>query len=321
MTRDSKTGALRPTHSVGELFENVPELKNVAEIELFDVANVDSTNIQPQNWLDLVRVIEENYEKFDGFVVTHGTDTMSFSASAVSFLIENLGKPVIFTGSQLPLTDTITDARTNLLHAFKFATGDLGEVAISFGAKLIRGNRAQKRSEFALEAFESVNVPPIGEFGLRPKLAEHRFRRDSTKTPKFHRKIEEKITVVHLHPGFNPKIIDAIVDTGVRGIVVSAFGAGNIPNCGKNSCIPAIQRAIAKGVVIVITTQCDLGVAEMLLYETGLEAHENASISAEDMTLEAAFTKLAVILTETGNPGQIRERMLANVAGELTKEG
>ncbi|MDH3324391.1 MAG: asparaginase [Candidatus Peregrinibacteria bacterium] len=316
MTRNSKTGALVPTHSVDKLYEVLPEIKQIADIEFCDIENIDSTNVKPAHWVKLLEKIEENYEKFDGFVVTHGTDTMTFSASGLSFMTRDLGKPIIFTGAQLPLADAITDAHQNLLHSFKFATEDVGEVAICFGNKLIRGNRAQKRSEFSWEAFESVNVPPIGEYGLSPKLFAHRIRRDHTRKTTFVSDFENKIHILHLYPGIQSAIFDMLVDTGIKGIVINAFGAGNIPG----DLIPAIQNAIKKGVSIVVTTQCDLGAAEMFLYEVGLEAQKNASVSGLDMTLEAAYAKLQVVLAKTDDPKKIKKLMQSDFAGELTED-
>jgi L-asparaginase len=320
MKKNPHSGALEPAQSAQDLLELVPELQKIAQIDLINVANIDSTNIQARHWISLVEHIEAQYDRYDGFVITHGTDTMAFSASALSFMIQDLGKPIVFTGAQLPLTDPITDARQNLTQSFRFATENIGEVVICFGSKLLRGNRSQKKSEFSFKAFASLNVPCLGEMGLRPKIREHCQSRDNTKKPRFIKTLEEKVFVLHLFPGIDPQIIDTLSQSGIRGIVINAFGAGNIPNHAARSFTPAIQKAIRNGVTIVVTSQCDFGAAEMFLYETGFEAHKNASVSGGDMTVEAALTKLMMVLSHTKNPQEIKTILQTNLAGELTED-
>ncbi len=310
-------GSLKPFFTGEELVKCIPGLADVACIEVKSLMNIDSANMQPENWIAIAEKIFENIDKYDGFVVTHGTDTMAYTASVLSFMLHNLGKPVVLTGAQKPLDDPATDAKQNLYNSVIAAGMDIGEVCILFQDKLIRGNRAKKISEFHLDAFESYNVEPIGKIGIEIKLAEHRRRRRDS-NPQFIPKIEKRVALIELYPGIEPEVIDRTVKNGYRGIVINAFGAGNIPNIDKYSLVPSICRAIEKNVPVVISTQCFVGAVELYLYEGGSAALKAGAISAQDMTLEAATTKLMWVLGQTSDMEKIREMMQTNYAGELT---
>lgn len=316
MARDERSGALAPATDPHALLRRVPELASIASIDPVFITNVDSSNVMPQNWLAMARAVAERIDLYDGFVVTHGTDTMAYSASAASFLLQELSKPVVFTGSQTPIDGAVgSDARNNLIFAATFATLDIAEVCIFFGHELLRANRARKFSQFDYDAFKSFNLPPLGKIGLQPKLAEHHIRR----APRQLRTTVEndsKVFLLKYFPGLVPEIMDAVVGAGYHGIVIEGAGAGNLPTTPDFAA--AIRRAGDQGVPVVVTTQCIVGSAEMHIYEVGKIAEQAGAISAHDMTSEAALTKLWWCLSQTRDLGQIRSLMQTNLAGEIT---
>jgi L-asparaginase type I len=316
MAKDPASGVLVPSETSSTLLAQVPELKEIADVEAVFVTNIDSSNVLPDLWVRLARLISDKAHAFDGFVVTHGTDTMAYTASALSFLLQGFGKPVVFTGAQMPIAEKFgSDARNNLVFATEFATLDVGEVSIFFGSDLLRANRSRKFSQFDFDAFKSFNCPPIGKIGIRPKLFDHRIRREAGRATAV-ANLEHKVFLLKYFPGLEPEIISRVVDSGYRGVVIEGVGAGNLPTVINFAS--EIRRATERGVPVVMTTQCIVGAAEMHIYEVGKLAERNGAISALDMTPEAALTKLMWCLCQTRDVAEIGKLMSRNLAGELS---
>jgi len=304
-----------------ELLNFIPEIKNIAEITTVIVFNTDSSNMQPKYWLKLAEIINENYLEYDGFIITHGTDTMHYTASALSFLLQNLSKPIVLTGSQVPPQQLGSDTKRNVLDAVRVATdADIHEVIIVFNSKILRGNRVKKFREVEFEAFESVGMLPLGiiEHDIR-HTGEHYQNDNADAKLKFFDKLEEKICIQKITPGFNPEIISKLIELGYKGIVIEGFGAGNVP-IDENSLIPEIKNAVNKGVPIVISSQCAIGFSWMYLYECGKKALDAGAIPGHDMISETAMTKLMWILGNYPeyNIRQIKKLFLKDISGEVS---
>ncbi|HOD40386.1 MAG TPA: asparaginase [Candidatus Wallbacteria bacterium] len=315
MVHDEKTGSLAPAKSSDELIMHFPEVKKIAHITKKELFNIDSTNIQLNHWQKIASAIFDSYDDYDGFVITHGTDTLAYTAAALSFMLQNLKKPVILTGSQMPLGEIGSDARNNFINSFIAATKDINEVAILFGEKIIRGTRAKKISAFHLNAFESVNEKPIGEVGLVIKLFEHR-RMPCRKKLTVESNFNKNVFLLKMFPSISPRIFDKIIEMGYEGIVIEGFGAGNIPT-NENSILPGIERAIARNIAVVIGTQCLLGEVDLNLYEVGMKAAKIGAIAAFDMTLETTLCKLMYALGKSGDLKEIKKIMKTDICGEI----
>ena len=316
MVRDAKSGALAPAQFHERLLDYVPEAAKYAEFTVVPVFDLDSTNMHAPHWIALANEIALRYDQFDGFVVTHGTDTMAYTASMLSFLLQKLGKPVVLTGSQTPLGyDGTPHARMNLLNAIRFATMDLAEVCVCFGTQLLRGNRTLKFSLIDSEAFRSFNIKPIGTCDPEPVLKDHRFKRNSG-SPIFYSDVEERVFLLKFFPGMVGATLEVIIDAGYKGLVIEGVGAGNLPT---NPKFPKhVQRIVSRGIPVIVTTQCSVGKAEMSLYEVGKVNEDAGAISAFDMTPVAAFTKLAWILKQTTNLAEVKKLFVTNLAGEIS---
>lgn len=315
---DERIQALVPAKTPDQLLSIAPKLKDEFEVDIIYIDNVDSTNIQSSHWTKLTEAIEKNYNKYDGFVVSHGTDTMAYSASALSYSLQNLGKPVVFTGAQLPPDHISSDAKNNLVNAFRVASMDLGEVVIAFGHEIIRGNRATKQSETDFNAFWSPIYPALGKIRTEIDLYGDYMRRDETKVLKTFSKFDPEVFVLTITPSLDPKFFDLLIENGVKGFIVNAFGTGNVPN-KENTLVPCIKKATEKGIPVIISSQCIGGTARMLTYEVGVTALEAGGIPGADMTVEAATTKLMWALGQTDNLEEIRSIMKRDVSGELTE--
>lgn len=318
MSKDEKTGSLTPSKTNKTILEKVPELSEIAEIESVFVTDIDSTNMTIEVWNKIAETIAERNDDYDGFVVTHGTDTMAFTASSLSFQLQNLSKPVVFTGSQLSLNDkTRSEARSNLIFAVQYAGLNIAEVGIFFGNKLLRANRAHKASQFDFDAFESYNYPLLGKSGIRPHLFPYRKKRKNRKLEVY--KIEnKKIALIKYYLQMEPEIIDYYIDQGYDGLVIEGVGPGNLPT--NRPFAEKIQKAIKLGIPVVINSQCEIGGVELEAYEVGKQLEDVGAISAKDMTYEAAYTKLLWVLSNTSDMNNIKRLMEKNVVGELSDE-
>lgn len=323
---NSNTGALKPL-DFNHLVENVPEFKYLkTEIDTFQFSPpIDSSDMDPNMWIQLVELIEERYELYDGFVILHGTDTMSYTASALSFMLENLTKPVILTGSQLPIGQLRTDGKENLITSIELAgtynTNGypiVPEVCIYFKGQLMRGNRSTKCNADGFDAFESFNYPHLCNVGVNI-----RFQLHNILTPNFdkplvvHKKMNPNIVVLSLFPGIQENITKHIFDAPeLSGVVIRSFGSGNAPH--QKWLMKLLKQASKRGVSIVNISQCVSGRVEMQRYETGNQLADAEVISGFDGTVESAVTKLMYLKARYQDSEIIKKEMQRSIAGEIT---
>lgn len=301
-----------------DLLAELPVLGKIADIDTRILSQIDSSEMQPERWIELARTIHEELPRYDGVVVVHGTDTMAYTASALAFLLSDLDRPVILTGSQRPLDRVRSDARQNLIDAFELATKPIPEVGLAFASQLLRGCRATKLDAWGLDAFASPMCPPLAELGIDIDVGDHvlapRIRQP------FDGRLEERVLAVRLFPGLEPSLLEGALDTGVRGLVLEAFGAGNVPTRAR-SIVPVIEKATRRDVPVVIVSQCYRAHVDLSRYAGGMAALSAGAIGAGDMTDEAAVTKLMVTLGRAGDRGRVqaaREAFAKSPVGEMS---
>ena len=317
MKNDAETGALVPFDFSG-IYDEFPSLKRLnVDIDVLTMDPViDSSNVTPANWAALAELIRDNYTRYDGFVVLHGTDTMSYTASALSFMLENLAKPVVFTGSQIPIGVLRTDGRENLITAIEIAGAHIGgrpevpEVSLYFQNRLFRANRTTKRSAEALSAFRSYNY-------IAYNLAAILHPTEISPELRIATRLADGIEVIKLFPGLGENILRAMLSApGLRAVVLETFGAGNAPT--NEWFIRVLKEAIDRGVIILNITQCGGGKVSMELYETGLRLQKIGVLCGHDMTTEAAVTKLMYVLGLGLSDEQTRALLRRPLRGEFT---
>jgi len=323
MINDPKSGVLVP-FNFEQITDHVPELKRLKyqfKVHSFDPL-IDSSNMSPEVYKELAQLIKKEYDQYDGFVVLHGSDTMSYTASALSFMIENLGKPVIFTGSQLPVNGIRTDAKENLITALEIAAEKrkgksmVPEVCIYFDYKLFRANRSFKYNSEKFEAFRSPNYPILAEAGVYLKFNKNVVLKPSVEPVKFHTKLDSAIGILKLYPGISPAIVKSALSAECKAVIMETFGSGNTST--QKWFLDLLKEAIDGGKLILNISQCKVGTVELGRYETSRELLKMGVVNGFDMTFEAAVTKLMYLLGNVRSNKKIAEYLETDLRGELT---
>ncbi|MFO0357215.1 MAG: asparaginase [Sphingobacteriaceae bacterium] len=324
MMHDPVSGSLKP-FNFKALTSQIPELKKF-DVELSSISfkhPIDSSDMQPEIWIQLVEIIQKNYELYDGFVVLHGSDTMSFTASALSFMLENLAKPVVLTGSQLPIGTIRTDGKENLITAIEIAAAKkngkpiISEVCVYFEYKLYRGNRTLKFNSEHFDAFKSPNYPHLAEAGVEISYNQMAIAKPSSKALKVHKQLNNDIAVLHLFPGISKKITTAVLHTpGVKAVIILTFGAGNATT--KEWFVNEIEAAIKRGIIVLNVTQCVQGKVIQGMYQTSSRLKQIGVVSGQDITFESSVTKLMFLLGQKSSNQQIKKLLETNLRGEIS---
>jgi len=325
MIKNPETGTLR-AFDFDNLLVRIPELKLLdCNIETFSFENpIDSSNMKPKYWIKIAEVIEKNYENFDGFVVLHGSDTMSYTASALSFMLEHLAKPVVFTGSQLPIGDLRTDAKENLITSIQVASLQhyrkpvIKEVCLYFEYKLYRANRTTKINAEHFEAFASLNYPNLAESGVHLKINNDAlFKPNSRKSLIVHKNLDKNIALIKLFPGISKQLLSCIFNTpNLKGVILETYGAGNCTT--EDWFISLLKKTIKKGIHIINITQCSGGSVMMGQYETSEKLKKIGLISGKDITTEAAVSKLMYLLGQNISANLFKTIYQTVLRGEMS---
>lgn len=324
MVKDFETGALK-AFDFDQLLDKIPELYLLdCGISTFSFEQpIDSSDMNPEYWVYIAEIIEKNYHNYDGFVILHGSDTMSYTASALSFMLRNLSKPVILTGSQLPIGDLRTDAKENLITAIQIASlreddqPAINEVCLYFEYKLYRGNRTTKISAEHFNAFISPNIRHLAESGVHLKINKTMLLKNNQDAFYVHKKLNPNVCVLKIFPGISRLVLESILripDLG--GIVLETYGAGNAPT--EKWFIQSLENAIERGVKIVNVTQCWGGSVDMNKYENGIALKKIGVVSGHDITTESAITKMMVLLSENISKEEFSQQFQQPYCGELT---
>lgn len=324
MIKDYETGVLR-AFEFENIYHRIPELSHldcVIDSVSFEKA-IDSSDMNPRHWINIAETIENNYDVYDGFVVLHGSDTMSYSASALSFMLENLAKPVIFTGSQLPIGDLRTDAKENLITSIQLAAlkengkSVIQEVGLYFEYKLYRGNRTTKINAENFQAFVSMNYPTLAESGVHLKVnKQHLLRSEGRLSLKVWKEFDQNVAVVKLFPGITEKILNGFFDIpDLKAVILETYGSGNAPT--EKWFLNSIERAIQKGIHIVNVTQCSGGSVILGKYEASEHLRRMGIINGKDITTEAAVTKMMILLKKIVSDNSLKIRFEENICGEI----
>ena len=329
MKEDPADGTLRPFDFSG-IMEEVPELRKFAvNVDSYTFTPlIDSSDVEPTLWQSLAALILERYDKYDGFVILHGTDTMAYSASALSFMLDNLGKPVIFTGSQLPIGRPRTDGKENLISAVEIASAKdsegralVPEVCICFNSQLLRGNRSTKINSIGFDAFSSPNYPPLATAGINIRYSRHLIHYGAEgqwSDLSIHTALDTRVSVLKIHPGITEQAVkDIMLGKGTRAVILETYGSGNA--ISKPWFLEIIKEAVDMGKIILNVTQCLSGDVDMDLYATGRSLKDAGVVSGHDMTTESALAKLFCLMGSYTDNGKVKALLEKNLKGEISK--
>ena len=318
-----ENGSLHP-FALDRIYDAVPQLRACCyDIDSVTLDNIiDSSNMTPSLWVDIANIIEREYDNYDGFVVLHGTDTMAYTASALSFMFKNLGKPVVLTGSQLPLGMLRSDGRENIICALEIASTRLAtipEVCIFFESHLYRGNRSTKMNAENFDAFETYNYPSLAKVGINIVFKEHLFLPMPTRPLEVRKRFDTRVAVLKLFPGIGPDVVNAVLNApDLQGVVVETYGSGNAPT--DDWFINALDDAIRRGVIVLNVTQCKAGAVKMRQYAASCDMDRIGVVGAGDITIEAAITKMMYLLgTYPNDKEHVRQRLSVSIRGEITE--
>lgn len=327
MRMDAEAGALMP-FDFSQILESVPELKKFniqIDTHTFDTL-IDSSNVDPQLWVKLAQIIKDNYSRYDGFVILHGTDTMSYTASALSFIIDGLDKPVILTGSQLPIGVPRTDGRENLISSVEIAAAKdehgnakVPEVCIFFGGELMRGNRTTKINAESFRAFSSPNYPPLAQAGINIRYFDGLIRKSQSSSIgiSVNTSLDTRVSILKLHPGITPHVVrNILLGADTRAVIIETYGSGNAPSA--DWFLGAVREAVQMDKIVVNVTQCPAGKVDMDIYATGKNMKNAGVISGADSTTEAMLAKLFCLLGSGNSNEWIAGRLVSNLKGEIT---
>ncbi|MCR5561144.1 MAG: type I asparaginase [Bacteroidales bacterium] len=328
MKEDPKTQALAP-FDFSQILQEVPELRKFSskiDSYTFDPL-IDSSDVEPSMWVKLAELIKEKYEEYDGFIVLHGTDTMAYSASALSFMLDHLRKPVVFTGSQLPIGSLRTDGRENLISAVEIATARdrhgkavVPEVCIFFNSQLLRGNRSCKVNSTSFDAFRSPNWPALADAGISIRYHEHAIHYPAILERKLeiHTNLDTRVAILKIHPGITAQVArNVLLGEGIRAVILETYGSGNA--ISKPWFTDIVKEATAAGKILLNVTQCLAGEVNMGLYATGKALADSGVISGGDMTTEGALGKLFVLMGEYPDNEKVKALLEKNLKGEISK--
>ncbi len=312
---DRSTGGLIPVLTVEQLVEQVPVIAELCRVSCLQLFSIDSTNMEPSHWLQIAAAIEEQYDDFDGFVIAHGTDTMAYTAAALSYLIQYSPKPIVITGAQKPMLFENTDSRANLADAFRCAVSDLCGVMIVFNGRVILGTRARKTHTTSFSAFASINYPLLA-------VVQEGFLLEYSKplclpAPKFYRSLNPKVGLMKMIPGADHGMLSYLLEHN-DAVIIESYGVGGLPSYEGSGFFDVIKEAVAKGKTIVMTTQVQNEGSNLSVYDVGFHLKNTLQVlEAYDMTTEAVVAKLMWILAQTKEPGEVRRLFYAPVSHDL----
>ncbi len=314
MVRNQKTGRIEPLESLPDIHRFLPDAQREVSLDFFTLENIGSSEITADHWIEIAETIQRIYQRFDGFVIIHGTNTMSYTAAALSFALQGLSKPVILAGSLMPINDLGSDGRLNLITAIRAAQLDLAEVAIVSGTQVFRGCRTKKIDQSILRTFDTPHFPPLAEFNITVSLHPWRTVRRK-RVLQYKPTFDTNVISVTLYPGMPDAYLEAMLASKPHGIVLRAYGQGML----SEHLYPWLRRVEDAGIHIVITSQLVRGIIDLHLYRKQLILEELGIISGKDMTHECSLVKLMWVLSQTTSPSRVRELMEKNLVGELTE--
>ncbi|HXZ32919.1 MAG TPA: asparaginase [Terriglobales bacterium] len=319
----NEPGSLATSESNTDILGQIPELAKLAEITCIALFNIDSTNLQVGHWQQLGRAIYSRYTEYDGFVIVHGTDAMTYTASALSYILSGLGKPVVLTGAVRPLTCVGSDARNNVIYAVEMALREISEVVIFFGRRLFRGNRAVKINAGGFDAFTSPNYPQLFEAGHRATslgASALALRPPRSRVIELRERFDDRVFCFRFHPGLDPKCLEYLVASDFKAVVVEALGLGSVAYEDR-SLLPWIERMTNAGKLVVLASQSMYGGIDLACYEFQKRLRSAGALSAGDMTIDATIVKLMFLLGQyPDDPKKVEELIGTSIAGEISED-